>query len=189
MKRIIARIVSFFSSPQKDLEKIASEIGKLKNQMIEIRNMPNKVEALVKLFQVISPLQDAGGFKQTIFALQQKNYGQLDKIIAALNTLQIHFGNAGRSDFGWNRTQTGEEVTAAKVFLGNIFGIWTKPAAYWLEHEEELKKDEREDLTKEGAEKPVTTWYCINDHQAGNFLERQAEGILQQIKIIQTATV
>lgn len=186
MKKFIARIKSFFSNPQNDVNKILPNLQELKKQLIEIQQMPNKVEAIVKLFQVISPLQDAGGFKQTIFTLQEKNYGQLDQIISALETLQIHFIKAGRCEFGMNRTQKGEEVTAAKVYLGDVFGIWTFNAAYWLQNEEKLKKDKREDLTKEGAEKPVTTWYCINDYQAGTFVKSHVEGILNQISILQT---
>ena len=39
--------------------------------------------------------------------------------------------HAGRDLSGWNRTVVGEEVTADKVCLGNIFGLSTKPVSFW----------------------------------------------------------
>jgi len=185
-RNIVARFKAYFSNPLNDINKIEEKLSDLKQQMQEIANMPNKVQAIVKLFQVISPIQDAGGFKQTIFSLQEKNYGQLNSIISALEVLQRHFGNAGRSAYGMNRTKVGEEVTAAKVFLGNVFGIWTFTAEYFLQEEDRMKTETREDISKDPA-KPVTNWYCINDYQCAGFVGSHVEGILEQVNILMQA--
>lgn len=168
----------------KDLKNIQAEISNLKKEMNEILKMDNKVMAIIHLFQVISPLQDKGGFSQTIFKLREKNYGQLDQTISALEVLQMHFKNAGRNRFGINRTEPGEEVTAAKVFLGDVFGIWTISAAYCLQNQKKLKETLRRDVSKD-PQNPVSTWYLINDYQAGGFVKSHTDGILKQIAVIE----
>lgn len=172
-----------FSPAANDLKKIENDLSFLQKEMQEISKMNNQVEAIIRLFKVISPIQDKGGFSQTISKLQEKNYGQLDQIISALEVLQIHFRNAGRDEYGINRTKTGEEVTSAKVFLGDVFGIWTKPASYWLANQEECKKMIRPDVSKD-QNNPVSTWYLINEYQAGSFVKSHTKGILEQIAVL-----
>lgn len=180
---VIKFLKAIFSPAVNDLKKIENTLNLLKGEMCTISLMDNKVEAIVRLFKIISPIQDEGGFSQTIFKLQKKNYGQLDQIISALNILQVHFKNAGRSEHGINRTKVGEEVTSAKIFLGDVFGIWTKPASYWLEEKDELKNQIRKDVSRD-PNNPVTTWYIINDYQAGEFVKSHTDGILEQISFL-----
>jgi len=154
MKRIIVFIYAFFASPARDLKKEKKQFELLKTEMLEIRNTLNSgpIHSAVKLFQVISLIQDAGGFSKLITKLQKKNYGQLDKVINALQVLQKHIQNAGRSEYGINRTKTGETVDFSNVWFGNIDGIWTKSALYWLEN-----RNERIDLqAKEFASSHVS---------------------------------
>jgi len=168
------------------LQKIQPELSNLEKSLTEIQGTSNKVEAIVKLFQIISPIQDAGGFSALISKLQKKNRKKFATKLQALEILQKHFENAGRCESGFNRTKTGEEVTSSKVYLGDVYGIWTKPASYWLNHQQELEQDFREDLSKD-PEKPVSTWYCING-QAGTFVRSHAEGILKQISVLKIAS-
>lgn len=138
MKRTWAFLLSFFFSPKNDLKKVKKQLDVLKIEISTIKNMEHSaaIHSIVKLFQVISPIQDAGGVTKLISVLKKKNYGQLDQKIEALEILQLHFNTAGRDQYGLNRTKVGEEVTFNNVFLGNVDGIWTKTAAYWLEHRE-----------------------------------------------------
>lgn len=183
--------VSLFSSPffssKKTIEKIQPQLKELEAEIKAIEAMDNKVEAIVKLFQVISPIQDAGGFSQEIFDLKKHNRsGKLNSQIEALGVLQAHFYNAGRSEYGINRTAKGEEVTNEKVFLGNVFGIWTKTADYWLNEKLKLEKTFRPDVSKD-PENPVSEWYLINDYQCGSFVKSHTDGILKQIKVLKVA--
>lgn len=174
-----------FSPAVNDLKKIENDLNFLQKEMEEISKMDNKVEAIIRLFKVISPFQDKGGFSQTISKLQEKNYGQLDQIISALGVLQLHFKNAGRDEYGINRTKAGEEVTSAKVFLGDVFGIWTKSASYWLENQKRFETEDSEATPKAGCGREyISVWYCINDYQAGSFVKSHTEGILEQISIL-----
>jgi|GEM_PF-1134178 len=182
--KIKASIKAFLADPKKDIQAILPQLISLKKEIETIKNMPNKVEGVVKLFQVISPLQDTGGFRQTIDLLKQKNHGQLEKQLEALSVLQSHINRAGREQSGWNRTRPGESVDATKVYLGNVYGIWTLTADYWLAHQKENEKDLRPDLSR-NPEKPISTWYLINDFQCGNFIQSHVEGILKQISVLQ----
>lgn len=183
--KIIKVLKATFSPAVNDMKKIENDLNFLKKEMLEISKMNNKVEAIIRLFKVISPIQDKGGFSQTIFTLQEKNYGQLDQTISALEVLQKHFKNAGREPYGLNRTKQGEEVTSAKVFLGDVFGIWTKSASFWLENQKRFETEDSGATPKDGCGREyISVWYCINDYQAGSFVKSHAEGILEQISIL-----
>lgn len=185
MKNLVKVLKATLSPAVNDLKKIENDLSTLQKEMETISKMDNKVEAIIRLFKVISPLQDKGGFSQTIFKLQEKNYGQLDQIISALEILQKHFGNAGRDQFGINRTQVGEEITSAKVFLGDVFGIWTKPASFWLENQKRFETEDSGVSPKAGCGREyISVWYCINDYQAGGFVRSHTKGILEQISIL-----
>lgn len=172
----------FCSNP---LTKIQPDLIKLEKEIVGVVKKPNKIEGIVELFRVISPLHDENPFASTILKLQKKGK-KYAKELEALTTLQKHFINAGRSEYGLNRTQKGEEVTADKVFLGNVFGLFTKTASYWLANKEKLQNESRPDASK-NPESPVSNWYLINDHQAGNFIKSHVDGILQQIAILKVA--
>lgn len=175
-----------FVSSKKIIRNIQTRLLSLEEELKRINAMDNKVESIVCLFKVISPIQDADGFKQEISVLKKRNRrGKLNVKIAALETIQVHIYNAGRSEFGINRTAKGEEVTTEKVFLGNVFGIWTKPAVYWLDNKPELEKELRPDVSRD-TENPVSNWYLINSY-CDNFVKSHVDGILQQIKVLKTA--
>lgn len=185
MFNIEKRIRALRSSPQNDVDAIYKQVTGLIREMEIIQQMPNKIEAIVRLFQVISPIQDAGGFSGTLQQIKSKDYGQISPIVVeALKALQKHFESAGRCQFGINRTKIGQPVTADDVWLGNVFGLWTKTAAYWLSREEELKKEERLDISKD-PNNPATNWYCIHDYSAGNFVDSHIAGILANLKILE----
>lgn len=175
---------NLFYGSKKTIESIQPKLQKLEEEIRKIDAMDNKIEAIVRLFQVISPIQDAGGFSQEIFYLEKRNRnGKLNSKIEALGILQVHFHNAGRSEFGINRTTKGEEVTPEKVFLGNVFGLWTKTAAYWLGNRKKLEETLRLDVSK-NPEKPASNWYLINDYQCGGFVKSHTRGILEQIAVL-----
>lgn len=174
----------FFNS-KKVITKLHPILDELEKEIKAIEAMNNKVEAMVKLFQVTSPLQDAGGFSQEIFLLNKYASKKMRNEIEALQILQIHLRRAGRDEYGINRTKPGEMVTADKVYLGNVFGLWTKAASYWLSQKERLEKELRPDVSKD-SKKPVSTWYLINDYQAGDFVKSHTNSMLQQISVLKT---
>jgi hypothetical protein len=46
--------------------------------------------------------------------------------------------NIGPDQYGMFRTSDISTMTPDQVFLGNIYGLWTKPITYWEEHKEDI---------------------------------------------------
>ncbi|PKM91485.1 hypothetical protein CVU82_02720 [Candidatus Falkowbacteria bacterium HGW-Falkowbacteria-1] len=181
MKKIIKMALCLFNDPQKEI-KNDKRFGDLMYQMLKIQEIDNKVWAMVALLKKIAVIRDNGGFSKLIISLKKRNHGQLNEIIKSLETIQEHIERAGRNRKGINRTNRGEEVTTDKVFFGKIFGLPIQTASYWLERQEIMKKEIREDL-KDDFVKTVTNWTCINN-QAGNFVTCHAGGILKELEKI-----
>lgn len=177
---------SLFFSPKKTIASLKPQLRHLEKEMKSIEAMNNKVEAVICICQVISQFQDAGGFSQEIFALAKHGGRKSQKHLAALQIIQTHFQKAGRSEYGMNRTKTGEAVTADKIFLGDVFSLSTKTAAYWLSEQAKLRATLRPDVSKD-SKSPVSDWWIINDYQCGSFVERRTRGILEQIVILNKA--
>lgn len=178
--KIKARVRAVINNPEIDLILVGGELIDLHAQMVEINAMPNKVEAIIRLFQVISPLHDKCGFSQLLGKLRSKNFGQLDVPIKALELLQQCIHNSGRCEYGWNRTKPGEIVTPANVYLGDVFGIWTHSAEFWLQNQSRFENEKSGATpTPESGLEYVSVWYCINDYQAGAFVRKNVEGILK----------
>ena len=64
-----------------------------------------------------------------------------------------------------------------------VSAIWTLNASYWLKNQEKCKQELRPDVSK-NQEKPISTWYLINDYQAGPIVKKKTEGILKQIALL-----
>ncbi len=169
---------------KKVFKKIQPRIQNLEAEIRTIGAMENKVEAIVRLFQIISPLEDEGGFNKEIGALKKRNWrGRFNTQIQALEVLQRHITNAGRDLYGFNRTKRGQEVAAHNVFLGGVFGLWDRSAAYWLAERSKLERTFRLDISK-NPERPVSEWSLINDHMCEPFVRSHTEGILKQIEVL-----
>ena len=158
MKKIKARIRALVSNPKNDIRKDHAALIKLKQDIQNISPNLTYVEKLVKLFEIIAPLYDENNFNKTLANLQKKNYGQIDYLVKWYELLIKHIENAGRYEFGVNRTKKGEQVTLDNVFLGNIYGLHTKQASYWLNSYKEKRLSE-------------DVWHNINDYQSKNFFE------------------
>lgn len=189
MKKMKNLFLGLFYSPKKVMEKIQPQLKSLEEEMQKIQTMDNKVEAIVRLFQVISPIQDAGGFRQEILELKKHNHKSgLDSLIKSLEILQEHFEAAGRDKYGMNRTEKNEEVTSDKVFLGNIFGLWTNTATFWLREKPKLVNRPRPDVLVDSKNRiPGSDWDIINDLQCGGFIGNHTKGIIDQIKLLKAA--
>ncbi len=184
MRKFLALISCIFgASPKKIIKKNLKTINDFKLDLLKIITIENKVRALVFLFKTISPLQDQKYFQKLIKSLKRKNYGQLNELIESLEIVQTHIDRAGRDKYGLNRTDYGQEVTAESVFLGNVFGLSTKTASFWLERQEVLKKEIREDLSSSNGKK-ISNWDCVNS-QAGNFVNSHAIPLMDELNKIE----
>lgn len=72
-------------------------------------------------------------FFNIIAQFQDKNFNLSiltnDKNKDSISVLAKHISNAGRDKYGWVRAAKGTPVTLDNLYLGDIAGIWTFPAA------------------------------------------------------------
>jgi len=134
--KIVKMIKSVFVKPEKKLSALKPEIKQLRSTLQEISKSQDSLTGIVRFFNTVSEWHDRG-INDLIVAFESVNYGQYDRMLNELRILQEHFESAGRSQFGWNRTKQGETVTENNVFLGNIYGLLTKPVSFWKEKREE----------------------------------------------------
>ncbi len=131
MFQLRERIRATFAKPMGKLAEIMFSLRVLREALHQIEREPDALRVIVPFFDVISRWQDRG-FNDVIVAFEEANFsGKYDDALERLRTLELHFENAGRNEHGMNRTKPGESVTADKVFLGNIFGLFTHPVSYW----------------------------------------------------------
>ncbi len=132
------RIRSLFVDPRKELAKIMPELEQLRGALKRAVLGSDPLNRLVGFFDAVSKWHDRG-LNDVIELFEQVNYGQYDGVIDRLQILQAHLVAAGRDEYGWNRTKYGETVTADKVFLGNICGLFTHPISFWATRKDEEK--------------------------------------------------
>lgn len=125
---------------------------------------------LIDFFNTTSPWQDHGVIGRLV---QEARRSGNKALFQALVNLDAHIDNSGRKQHGWNRTEPGEAVTADRVFLGDIFGIWTKTVACW----QKRKVADCDDLKPDGRR---TTLEIIR-WQARHFMESHLAPMIELI--------
>lgn len=78
----------------------------------------------VNFFNVVSNFQDEGLIGNAPIEMLEEQ-----------KTLNQHIKNAGRCEFGINRTKYGEKVTLGNTYWGNIFGLYTFSGEKWMKDE------------------------------------------------------
>lgn len=132
------RVKAMFAKPERKLTAVMPELQQLKHVLQLASESRHPLTEILRFFDTVSRWHDRG-IGDLIAAFEEVNYGQYDEVLEKLRTLQKHFENAGRCEYGWNRTKRGETVTADKVFLGNIYGLFTHPVPFWRQRKDEKK--------------------------------------------------
>lgn len=116
---------------KKAIEAIAPALKELDQKLAAVEATPDPIDRLVKYFNAVAPLCDKPEDLNAAVAAAQKAGSKYTETAAALRDLQVHVQQSGRDPYGWNRTERGETVTGDNVYLGNVFGRFTKTASYW----------------------------------------------------------
>lgn len=165
------------------INKSKERICNLELNIKRIEQIDNKILAIVELFKFISPIQDQGGFTDTISNLDCLSDESFTGPLEAFKALNWHINNCGRDIYDKNRTKKDEEVTANKIYLGNFCGISECTADYLLKNEEELRLKTHK-FFRDNLGNPGSTWYLINDRQCGQMIANEVKGILKNIQVI-----
>lgn len=125
---------SLFFNPEKEFATLWLELKVLRDFLEELTRTKDPLLDIVAFFNSTSQWQDRDHelLGKAVEAFDEVNYGQFNRVLNCLGTLRLHIDNSGRDKCGMNRTDPFETVTPDKVFLGDIFGLWTKNVAYWV---------------------------------------------------------
>ncbi len=97
----------------------------LKENLRDLGKIPQEERAVfeyaVKFFNVVSAFQDAGAIDNAP-----------QKFRSEMAELNAHVKNAGRCQYGINRTVIGERVNLYNTFWGGVYGLYTQTSAEWL---------------------------------------------------------
>ena len=141
------------------IERITSDIQK-------IENTPNKVQALVSYYQLLEFVETADHLgKAYLEKLEKRNYLGLNK--KKIQILKSFLKNNSRDMYGVNRSKSGQMLTANDIYLGDICGLWTKSASFWLSNKSKFE----EDILEPAA---VSVWSVINK-QASDLLDNMIQ--------------
>jgi len=122
--------------------KIAEILPDLLNLQLKLKSVRSalvidsseKLDLLVEFFNLTSPWHDRG-----LYDITNLLRGVPCPTLRVLEKLDVHFEQAGRNKYGWNRTMRGERVTADKVWLGGICGLFTLTIPDWQEGKDSPK--------------------------------------------------
>lgn len=135
---MLKRLMAVFFRPKNRFKEVFSELNKLREELEAKVETNDPLSEIVHFFDVVSRWHDRG-VNDIIIAFEKVNYGQYDHILEKLRALQGHFVLAGRNPFGWNRTEKEQDVTEDNVYLGNIYGLFTKTVNFWKKGKYEKK--------------------------------------------------
>lgn len=132
----------FKSKRQKTEEAAREKLGSIKTELLVLKKTLEAIAntrssdhlgCLHVFFSTVSPWHDRG-LDDIITAFEEadKHSGLHSDIIFKLVLLNMHFENAGRCMSRMNRTKPGEHVSIDKIFLGDIYGLHTKPLTFWF---------------------------------------------------------
>lgn len=109
-----------FEDSKKKVE-LMDALQDLRSSLKALGSIPNDMriyDYAIHFFNIIATFNDKYSVSKNTFKRESEKATLLAK----------HLGNAGRCSYGWVRSKKGEEVTLDNLYLGNVYGIWTKPA-------------------------------------------------------------
>lgn len=168
----------------RDINKEKNKFFMLEAETRRIEAMENKVEAMVKLFELVYPIEEKGLFiVEALDLRRQLNHcGLFCHEIEALEKLRKYFCDIGYSKYVSSISKE-EQACAKRIMLGGVFGLKYKSAKYCLDMRPELEK-ELQPQPPRGEGDLVSKWYLINDCQCGTFIRTYTQSILKQIKTL-----
>lgn len=119
---------------------LVAELPTLRRRLLEIARDAegDALSAIVAFFNTTSPWHDRGLY-QVVRDMKDLNSPRHASMINPLTELVLQISMTGRVEFGWNRTAPGELVTEDNVYLGDIWGLWTKTVRFWKTRRDDKK--------------------------------------------------
>lgn len=100
-----------------------NDLIEMQQSLRSLGNIPNDMriyDYAVHFFNIVARFQD----KHPDISILKN-----DKNQESIKLLGRHLENAGRQQYGWVRAKKGTPVTLDNLYLGDVAGLWTAPAA------------------------------------------------------------
>jgi hypothetical protein len=183
MKKFYAFFICFFSGWKKYVVAKRKSLLELQTNLRSLHFSLNQVESLARLFQIIHPFQFQQRWDYLVASLGERNYGQLNSLIASLEKLQKAIDEIGADEI--NQTIPGKKPSEDTIYLsGNFRGLRRRSLAYFLKNRNEL---ERDILLPKNADFPIekrTSWQLVNE-QSKEFVSKYASRLLKELTVIE----
>ena len=142
---------------------------KIVSQIQEIETNQNKVQALINYYSLLEFIENNQLGKAYLKKLESRNFFGFNK--KKIKILKSFLTNESRDEFGYNRSKPGKSVSAHDIYLGDVYGIWTKTASYFISNKEKfMNEDSGVPNLGDSNLEFISVWYIING---------QAEGLLE----------
>ncbi len=130
---IAAWFKSLFADSLTSLRAAEPQLVELYTALDEIATRLNRgetdgVQEITAFFQAVSAFQDADLLSGLIADLSQ--HERYAPLVRQLDEFAVHVEQAGRDEYGMNRTEPGQPVSDNDIYLGDYAGYWTKTVAY-----------------------------------------------------------
>jgi hypothetical protein len=123
------------ADPFLKLREIMPGLIQLRYDLMAIRErypvFHDDLDALVAFFALTSPWHDRG-LQDVIQTFEAANFrNRYARMVEYLERLAGQFQKSGRSPYGINRTAKGQPMTAERIYLGDIYGLFTQSISFW----------------------------------------------------------
>lgn len=159
---------------KKRLAAVLPELVMLRHGLRNFQSM-DPLPGIICFFNEVSKWHDRG-IEDLI-----ETFKKHEELVEKLSILQAHFVNAGRDRSGMNRTKPGQRVTADDVFLGAIYGLFTKPVYFW-----EQKKDDPKGGWGFSGMEHLNSYDVVSD-QAHKFMDSHINPMIEIINSLEKA--
>lgn len=129
-----SKISSFFYkvfSFKRDLKEVKRIVKEIEDAVKPFIGIHNGIETITKFFNAIAPIYDRDPLEPFVFKFKQINNKTVQDTARIIEVIRDHYLNAGRDEYGLNRTKKGQTVYDDYIFLGDIYGLFTKPVSFW----------------------------------------------------------
>lgn len=164
-----SKISSFFYkvfSFKKDLKEVKRIVKEIEDAVKPFIGIHNGIETITKFFNAIAPIYDRDPLEPFVFKFKQINNKTVQDTARIIEVIRDHYLNAGRDEYGLNRTKKGQTVYDDYIFLGDICGLSTQPVSYW----KTCKDDKKGGWGFPDPELENMNVYDVVSRQARNFI-------------------
>jgi hypothetical protein len=128
--RLIVVLPRLQERAEEKVDEILADLDLLWNEIFGIKySTLNPFDQIVLFFDAVSRREDKGDIAEAVRLCDEAEIRA--DFLNDLHVINAHMNNAGRDMNGMNHTVPGQRVTAADVYIGGKYGLFTRTVAEW----------------------------------------------------------